>query len=184
MKNNTCQNVIKERRSTRAFENCEISKAEILEILEAARLAPSAKNRQPWSFYVLENEEKEFAVNKLVEALKKNNTEATGLASANIMTQADKVVLVFMDRVFEERKVVDLLSVGAAIENMLLRATEMDIQSLWMYDICVIADELEKLAGTDKMLVSGVCFGKGDTSSKRAVKKDLNSIILNKNWKE
>lgn len=95
------------------------------------------------------------------------------------MSEADKVVLVFMDNEFEERKVTDLLSIGASIENMLLRATEMDIQSLWMYDICVIADELQKLAKTNKKLISGICFGKGDISSKPAVKKDIESILLN-----
>lgn len=179
MINYTCKNVIKQRRSTRKFEQKTISRDDILDIIDAARLAPSAKNRQPWSFYILEKQEKEKAIQMLVSKLEKDNTEATGLASARIMSEADKVVLVFMDNEVEERKVTDLLSVGAAIENMLLRATEMDIQSLWMYDICVIADELQKLAKTKKKLISGICFGKGDTSSKRAVKKDIESILLN-----
>jgi nitroreductase len=43
---------IQTRRSVRKYLNRPVSKAVILEILEAANLAPSATNRQPWEFVV------------------------------------------------------------------------------------------------------------------------------------
>jgi nitroreductase len=44
---------IKHRRSIRAFTKEEVSEEEIGKLLEAARLAPSAGNIQPWSFVVV-----------------------------------------------------------------------------------------------------------------------------------
>ena len=44
---------IKKRRSVRAYKSQEISDETLDKILEAARLAPSASNRQPWKFIVV-----------------------------------------------------------------------------------------------------------------------------------
>lgn len=46
------ENVIKERRSIRAYEDRPIPEEKLRKVLEAARLAPSANNRQPWKFVV------------------------------------------------------------------------------------------------------------------------------------
>lgn len=181
MERKICENVIKERHSTRSFSGEEVSMADVMEILEAGRLAPSAKNRQPWAFYVLSNEEKEDVVNMFIKRLEEHNTEATGFASARIMKEASKVVLVFMDDKNEYDRTTDLLSVGACIENMLLRATELDVSSLWVYDVCVVADELKEIAKASGRLVSAVILGKSNTDSKRAIKKELKDIIINKN---
>jgi len=44
---------IKKRRSIRKFIDKEISEEVIKELLEAARLAPSAYNSQPWKFFIV-----------------------------------------------------------------------------------------------------------------------------------
>lgn len=44
---------IYERRAVRKFKDRPVDKQLILQLLEAARMAPSAMNRQPWHFYVL-----------------------------------------------------------------------------------------------------------------------------------
>lgn len=50
-------NEIKERRSVRRFSPAPVSDAQIREILEASRLAPSSRNSQPWRFLVVRDEE-------------------------------------------------------------------------------------------------------------------------------
>ena len=72
-----------------------------------------------------------------------------------------------------------MLSIGASIENALLRATELGIGSLWMYDICAISEQLEQKYCSEGMLVSGLCFGEASPSTFRAKKKELKDIILN-----
>ena len=51
------QNIISQRRSVRKYANQSIDKQTIIEIIESARLAPSAVNFQPWKFYVCQSEE-------------------------------------------------------------------------------------------------------------------------------
>ncbi len=41
---------IKNRRSIRKYKNTGISKEIIEDLIDCARLAPSAKNKQPWKF--------------------------------------------------------------------------------------------------------------------------------------
>ena len=46
---------IKTRRSIRKFKDAAVEKEKLIKVLEAARLAPSAANLQPWSFIVVSN---------------------------------------------------------------------------------------------------------------------------------
>ena len=45
--------VVSNRRSIRNFEDRPVEKSKILQCLEAARMAPSAEDKQPWRFIVL-----------------------------------------------------------------------------------------------------------------------------------
>lgn len=49
----TVSEAIRQRRSIRSFRSDPVPDDMVLEILEAARLAPSASNRQPWRFIVV-----------------------------------------------------------------------------------------------------------------------------------
>ncbi|MFB0543956.1 MAG: nitroreductase family protein [Candidatus Bathyarchaeia archaeon] len=49
--------VVRKRRSIRKYKKDPVPKKMILEVMEAARLAPSAGNRQPWHFVVVTDPE-------------------------------------------------------------------------------------------------------------------------------
>ena len=49
------ENVIRTRHATRKFKNERIEKEKLEKVLEAGRLAPTAKNNQPIKIYVVEN---------------------------------------------------------------------------------------------------------------------------------
>jgi nitroreductase len=49
--------VLSKRRSIRKYKEVPVQRETILKILEAARIAPSASNKQPWHFIVVENKE-------------------------------------------------------------------------------------------------------------------------------
>lgn len=49
---------ISDRRSIRKYKEDAVNKADIEIILKAGILAPSAKNRQPWKYYVYAGSEK------------------------------------------------------------------------------------------------------------------------------
>ncbi|UCF70184.1 MAG: nitroreductase family protein [candidate division WOR-3 bacterium] len=73
--------VIKNRRSIRKFKSTPIPKEHITRILEAASLAPTANNRQPWKFLVIQNPETIDAIKRASVELKiqeyTHNTEHT-----------------------------------------------------------------------------------------------------------
>ena len=50
---------ITDRRSIRKYKNIPLEQEKINDILRAALLAPSAKNRQPWKFIVYQGDAKE-----------------------------------------------------------------------------------------------------------------------------
>ncbi|MBI5249914.1 MAG: nitroreductase family protein [Desulfomonile tiedjei] len=48
--------IVARRRSIRKYKNDPVPKNLVLKVVEAARLAPSASNRQPWRFYIVDDE--------------------------------------------------------------------------------------------------------------------------------
>ncbi|OQY33771.1 MAG: nitroreductase [Spirochaetaceae bacterium 4572_59] len=53
---------IQHRRSAKEFSPEEVDESSLNRILDAGRLAPSAKNRQPWRFIVIQDSEKREAI--------------------------------------------------------------------------------------------------------------------------
>lgn len=53
---------IQNRRSVKEFSPEEVDESSLNRILDAGRLAPSAKNRQPWRFIVIKDNEKKEAI--------------------------------------------------------------------------------------------------------------------------
>ena len=57
---------IENRRSIRKYIDKEVPYEYLLELIYSAQLAPSAKNRQPWRFKILTNEEKNAIINMMI----------------------------------------------------------------------------------------------------------------------
>ena len=103
--------ILKKRASVRAYDKSkEVSKEQIEAILEAVRLAPSARNTQPWAFYIAENEETRARVMK---AMSEHNAWANE-ASVLLVVCAD---LRNAYRLEEKRYYIDI---GLCLENILL----------------------------------------------------------------
>jgi nitroreductase len=97
---------ILERRSIRAYQNKPIEREKLEKILEAGRLAPSARNIEPWHFIVVTDEKKRKVLSK-------------GLY-AKFVIQAPLVIVVCGDKnASPDWFAVD---VGLAVENMVLTA--------------------------------------------------------------
>lgn len=58
---------IKNRRSVRQYEDKEISKEMLEELIKAASLAPSPFNLQPWKFYIIEDRKKKLEIRKIYD---------------------------------------------------------------------------------------------------------------------
>ena len=58
---------IEERRSIRGYTKEKVSRKIVEDILNCGRLAPSAKNRQPWYFVIVENNIKDKIADMMVD---------------------------------------------------------------------------------------------------------------------
>ena len=105
--------VIKKRRSIRKYKDTPVPKEQILEILEAARIAPSASHRQPWHFIVVEDKE-------TIQKLAKSEWAAT--APVMIVGLADQAA----------SPVWCINDLGVAFEHIVLAATDLGLGTCWM----------------------------------------------------
>lgn len=125
--------VIRERRSTRMFKGEQIKDEELKEILDAGIYAPSATNKQPWHFTVIQNKEIiDSLSNGFKELAKKSDNEYIKRVGENekfhVFYNAPTVILVSGD---ENNKMADV-DCAAATENMLLAAESLGIGSCWV----------------------------------------------------
>lgn len=71
----------------------------------------------------------------------------------------------------------DLLSIGASIENMLLKADELNIGTLWIGNTCFAYQELMEYIGATEELVGAIALGyKAETPAMRP-RKRLEDIV-------
>jgi len=159
---------IKDRRSLRKFSGQNIPDEVIREIIESGIKAPSAKNRQPWKFIAfkqgLRREEHS-------DALLPESSCHLGDAkrSIEIMEQAPVVVFIvniqgkgLLEKITPEERIYEtanIESIGAAIQNMLLEATERDIGSLWICNVFFAYQELRQWLNTEGDMAAAVAFG-------------------------
>lgn len=161
------------RRSIRSFSSEPIPDEVLEQILAAGAQAPSAKNRQPWRFIVVRGEKKAEILLVIREGLDKWKArgEETGSAEGtlNAVAQAPVTVFIFnpegmhpwLTRSVHESfgDLMNIQSVGAAIENMAVAAYALGVGSLWNGDVTYSYDEVCKFLGQDCQMVAAMSFG-------------------------
>ncbi|MCI9177577.1 MAG: nitroreductase [Clostridia bacterium] len=173
--------VIKNRRSIRKYKEEGVSKEILEELVECARLAPSAKNRQPWKFLIVKEEIKNQIANMMIERednVKFNKEKGSSVKqTAKIMKQAPILILV-LKQYDENWRTGDLLSIGGAIEHICLRAEDLGVGSLWIRDIVYTQQEIAKLVGyADMEVVSAISIGYANEAPKERPRKKLTEIL-------
>lgn len=85
----------------------------------------------------------------------------------------------FKDITPQERvsELIDTLSIGAAIENMLLRAEELGIGGLWAAATYWAYQELMEFTGAQGQLVCAVALGYADETPSVRPRKELGDIV-------
>lgn len=154
---------IEKRRSIRKFDTKKIDNEIIKKILYNGTLAPSGKNRQPWRFVVIQENENlknkisDIMLEKAEEKIKKGENIGSIKNTAKIMKEAPVFIVVFNCL---NNKIVNLQSIGASIQNICLTATNLGIGSLWICDIDCCFKEIEQLLGKNDMsCVAGISLG-------------------------
>lgn len=186
------------RRSIRKFLKKDVPPELISSIIDAGRYAPSAKNRQPWKFIVFGNESKQRLLDRMECGIKREENGAamlpnsrSGLPDARntlkIMRKAPVIVIVLNtngnspflpvnndDRITE---ICDSLSIGACIENILLKAEEYHLGTLWIANTCFAYNELSEHLNTNDQIIGAIAVGYTDENPVQRPRKPLDAIV-------
>lgn len=107
------------RTSIRKYKDISLKKEEIQKILKAGFCAPSAANKQPWQFIVVENKETLVNLSKMTPYARPLEKAALGIVAC-----ADLNIGINIDYCQQD--------VAAATENMLNEANSLGIGSCWL----------------------------------------------------
>lgn len=136
--------VIRSRRTIRSYMQKPVPNEHVNIILDAARWAPSAANRQPWQFIVIKSEVTRSCIQRLVEenrkltisiqaepfrtAFSKYETEWICDAPVHIVVCADPKKTAPHVGGEETYK----YATGAAVQNLMLAAHALDLGTCWL----------------------------------------------------
>ncbi|MBP2626081.1 MAG: nitroreductase [Firmicutes bacterium] len=126
-------NVIKRRRSVRAYQEEQIKEHELQAILEAGLWAPSAHNSQPWHLTVIQDPDLIRYISEVsIEDMVNSSVELVarlGQSGRSIFYNAPTVIIVSGKK---EGLLDPVIDCSAAVQNMLLAAEALDIGSCWI----------------------------------------------------
>ncbi len=182
---------IRERRSIRRFKPDPLPEDALREILTAATLAPSGKNEQPWRFVIVREDKRAEMLAVMRAGIAARKAEGIPLGSsewtAKVMEQAPVTVFIFNedeDDPFGPKdfgdvfgNMVDVQSIGAAIQNMLLAAQELGVGSLWICDIFYAYGELCGWLNETHQLIAAVSLGYADEAPPARPRKGLDEVV-------
>jgi len=112
---------IRKRYSCRAYQDRPLEKEKLNQLLESARLAPSAKNTQDWRFVVITNKEIKRKV-----AQTTNRPEIFEKAGAIIAACSNS------NEVMRCGQAIGPIDVAIALEHIALQATELGLGTCWI----------------------------------------------------
>jgi len=178
------------RRSIRKFTDAPVSEEEIRALLEAATLAPSGMNRQPWRFVVVQGEKCAEMVEVMRAGIAKLKSQGVNTGSsertAEIMAGAPVTIFIFDDVEMQEDMIgsfpdllghiVDIQSIGAAIQNMLLAATDRGLGTLWICNVFYAYEELCAWLGESRLMVAAVSVGYPDEAPGPRPRKSVDEV--------
>ena len=161
---------IRTRRSIRSFKDKEISEKDAAKILEAARLAPSAGNKQPWIFIYVKDPQ--------VLRMVKN-------CSPGFYADATAAIIIGVDKKDEQRGTLDACF---AAENILLAAHALGIGSCPI--VSFNSDAVRKIVNAPESWqpILVISLGHPDKIPNPPSKRKLSDIVCidfyGKKWQE
>lgn len=180
------------RRSNRKFKPDPIPQETLEKILHAGTLAPSGKNKQPWKFYVVQGDGRVEMASEMKKGMARLEGMGVNTGSARysleVMKQAPVTVFIFnptskhplleRDTLETYSDVVDIQSVGAAIQNMCLAAVDLGLGSLWICDVFFGYEELCAWLGEEGQMIAALSLGYPDQEPQPRPRKPVSEVTV------
>lgn len=180
---------IDKRKSIRSFENKQVPKQILKELIIKAIKAPSSANAQPWKFYVITSK-------KIRDEIAKTLSLALGLYKKDFdklpkklkdvsiefysnMGNCPNIIFVYSKKNKQKRDS-NIMGISCAVQNLMLSAVEKGLGTCWVGSLRGFEKELNKLLKIpkDEELISSILIGypkKGYVPLKRK-KKSLKEV--------
>lgn len=166
--------LVNKRQSDRKYAPKPVAREHILKCLEAARLAPSACNSQPWKFIVVDDRAR----------LAEMSEAAIGLGMNKFTVQVPVLVAVVQENMnlsakagsIVKSKDYSMMDLGIAVEHFCLQAAELGLGT------CIMGwfDEkkVKKLLGVprSRRIQLLIALGHPDTPTREKIRKPLEAI--------
>lgn len=168
--------LVESRQSDRAYDaNRPVEAEKIERILEAARLAPSACNAQPWRFVVVTDKELAEKVGKAAAGLGMNKFARQAPVHILIVEESANITSLLGGKV--KGKHFPLIDIGIVAAHLSLAAESEGLGS------CIIGwfdeKEIKKLTGIpdSKRLLLDIVVGYPTKEKRKKIRKDKDKVI-------
>ena len=165
--------LVNKRQSDRRYKDTPVDRELVMKCIEAARLAPSACNSQPWKFVAVDDK----------ELLPQMASAAAGMGMNKFSHECPVIVAVVLEKMnltarigsVIKDKEYSLLDMGIAVEHFCLQATELGLGT------CILGwfDEkkVKKLLGiSGKRVPLLITLGYPEGETRKKVRKDIDAI--------
>jgi nitroreductase len=170
--------LVKQRVSVRKYSSKPVPREMIDQCLEAARLAPSASNSQPWSFIVVDDEKTKN------EIVKKS---MSGIYSSNKFVMTAPVIIAaitehstYITRMGGMLRHVkyNLIDIGIACEHLVLQAEELGLGTCWLgwFDENAVKEILDLPKSTKVDVMISLGYPAEDLPVKKRIRKSLDEM--------
>jgi len=180
------QKAINNRHSIRAFENKIVSKSILKKLILNASKAPSAKNEQPWNFYVAYTKTKrDIIAGYYYKRLEEFSNETKKMpkkfrtAIAHIkenMGGCPHVIFAFIEKrqkapIYQFQN--DIAGISCAIENLMLSAVESGLGTCWIGTLKDDESNIKKLMNipSNQELIATIFIGYPKKGYKPLIRK-------------
>lgn len=171
--------LVQKRQSDRKYAPKPVAREHILKCLEAARMAPSACNSQPWKFVVVDDRVRLIQI----------SDAAIGLGMNKFTVQVPVLVAVVQENMNLEAKAgavvknkdYSMMDLGMAVENFCLQAAELGLGTCIMgwFDEKKVKEVLGVPRGRRVQLL--IALGHPDAPTRSKVRKPLEEMS---SWNE
>ncbi len=171
--------LILKRQSDRQYTNKPVNKEVINKCVDAARLAPSASNSQPWTFIVVDNVElKDKVARKTFGPLKSfNKFVPQAPVIIAIVLEKPKIITELGGRI--KKKEYPLIDIGIAAEHICLQAAEEGLGTcmLGWFDEKAVKTLLNVPENKSMPLLITLGYVPDDYKHRKKIRKDMEKVV-------
>lgn len=174
--------ILNHRRSIRSFDSRPVKGKDLISIIEAARLAPSACNSQTWRFVTVTQPE---IIQKICREAMRSVVPNKWLAQAPVVIVGCSHLDIIANRIGGRITGIEYyqIDLGIAMEHMVLKATELGLGTCWIG--WFKEDKLKEILEIPKNIkvsaLLAVGYSKEESSGKRK-RKPIEKIVFSEKW--